>query len=149
MDAEQTIKKQYQRMIILWFAILGSISLLFIMMTIVAPGRTEPPAGSDRILVLALTIVAVSLVLVSLIMKQRLLRLSVDRQDPRLVQSTMILGSALSEAAALFGLVLRFVTGWDKFYLLFVLAVAGLLLHFPRRSNLVAASAPISLNKQV
>ena len=42
---------------------------------------------------------------------------------------------ALSEVAALLGLLDLFLTGNRRYYVLFIVAVCGLLLHFPRRQH--------------
>jgi hypothetical protein len=48
--------------------------------------------------------------------------------------------TVLCEAAGLFGLVLRALSGTPYFYLPFILAAIGMLLHFTGREALAAAS---------
>jgi hypothetical protein len=72
--------------------------------------------------------------------KRTLLQRSVEKQDVTLVQKAMIVACAMCEVAALLGLLERFIIGNREYYLLFILAAAGDLFHFPRRSQLEAAT---------
>ena len=46
-----------------------------------------------------------------------------------------IMALALCEAAALFGVVAWFMTGWSRSYIFFGMGLAGILLHYPRREG--------------
>jgi hypothetical protein len=83
---------------------------------------------------------SVFLVGFSFVLKKKFFSRSVDTQDVRMVNTGFIVAAALSEAAALIGL-LAFMFTQDRYYLLLLgFSFFGLLLHFPRRSDVEAAN---------
>ena len=138
---ELDLNKRYQTLIVLWFALLMSIGMYFFV-TIFAGANIQSQAANPRssVLTIVLTAVGTFLVILSFAVKQKLLRRSVVNQDPSLVQKALIVACAMCEVAAVLGVVERFVVGNNDYYLLFVVAALGIVLHFPRRSQLEAAS---------
>ena len=138
---EVDLNKRYQTMIILWLALLMSIGMYFFVSVFAGP-EIQPESGNPRssILTVVLTALGTFLVIVSFAVKQKILRRSVDQQDVNLVQKALVVACAICEATALLGLILRFAVGNREYYLLFILAAAGIVLHFPQRSQLEAAS---------
>ncbi len=134
------LNKQYQTMLTLWFALLMSVVMYVVFVQISAPpiANGENPANSP--LIIGLTVLGAMFVLVSFVVKRKLLDQSVEKQDLAMVQKAMIVALALCEVSALLGLLERFVFGNREYYLLFILAALGDLFHFPRRSQLEAAS---------
>lgn len=123
-----------------------SLGLLFAVSRFVVPQiSSDPGNGSNVILTIALTAIAIFLVIISVVVKRKLLVQSVEKQDVRLVQQALIIAFAMCEACAILGLVQHFVTGNREYYFLFLLAAVGFMLHFPRRHHLVAASPRISI----
>jgi hypothetical protein len=96
--------------------------------------------AGDRTIFWILAGLSLMLVIVSFAVKQKLFAQAVEKQSAALVQQGQVLATALCEAAALFGLLARAITGTPYFYLPFVVAALGMLLHFPRREALMAAS---------
>ena len=137
---EVDLNKRYQTLLILWFALLMSVVMYFFFVQIAAPpiANAETPPNSS--LIIGITALGAVLVLVSFVVKRKLLEQSVEKQDPGLVQKGMIVAVALCEVAALLGLLERFVFGNRDYYLLLSVAALGDLFHFPRRSQLEAAS---------
>jgi len=133
---ELDFDKRYQTMLILWFALLMSVAMYFVVSQL-APPATAPP---NSILTFTLTAVGTFLVGISFVIKRKLLRRSVDEQDLGLVQKALVIACAICEAAAVLGLVERFAVSGRDYLLLFVIAAVGIALHFPRRSQLEAAS---------
>lgn len=130
---------------ILWFALLMSIGCYFLV-SYFAPGVVnEPGDAPSRLLVAAITAAGVVPVVISFVVKRKLLQRSVEKQDIGLVQQGLIIACALCEASALLGLVTHFVIGNREYYLLFLVAAAGIALHFPRREQLLAASPNIPI----
>ena len=127
-------------MLTLWFALLMSVLMYVVFVQIAAPpiANAENPANSP--LIIGLTVLGAMFVLVSFVVKRKLLDQSVEKQDLAMVQKAMIVALALCEVSALLGLLERFVFGNREYYLLFILAALGDLFHFPRRSQLEAAS---------
>ena len=134
------LNKRYQTMLILWFALLMSIAIYFAFVQFAAASfsdlKESPPSS---LLIVGINALGAVLVLVSFVVKRKLLEQSVEKQDVLLVQKALIISCALCEACALLGLLERFI-GIREYYLLFILAVAGDLFHYPRRSQLEAAS---------
>ena len=138
---EINLKQRYQTMVILWFALLMSIGMYFLFSLFVAPGFGNPPGTQSRsLLIVALTALGTFLVVVSFPVKHRLLERAVEKQDTALVQKALVIACAMCEVSALLGLLEHFVIGNREYYLLFLIAAAGTALHFPRRSQLEAAS---------
>lgn len=138
---EVDLNKRYQTMLILWFALLMSIVIYFVFLQIAAPpvaNLSGNPRNSP--LIVGITALGAVLVLASFLVKRKILQRSVEKQDVGMVQKAMIVALALCELSALLGFMERFVIGNREYYLLFILAVAGVLFHFPRRSQLEAAS---------
>ena len=133
---ELDFDKRYQTMLILWFALLMSVAMYFVVSQL-APPATAPP---NSILTFTLTAIGTFLVGISFVIKRKLLRRSVDEQDLNLVQKALVIACAICEAAAVLGLVERFAVSGRDYLLLFVIAAMGIALHFPRRSQLEAAS---------
>jgi hypothetical protein len=137
---EIDLNKRYQTMLTLWFALLMSIVIYFVFIQFAAPERADPASPPNSVLIVGITALGTLLVIISFVVKRKLLARSVEKQDAFLVQKAMILACALCEVAALLGLLERFILGNREYYLLFIVAIAGDLLHFPRRSQLEAAS---------
>ncbi|HEY2972095.1 MAG TPA: hypothetical protein VGJ48_06245 [Pyrinomonadaceae bacterium] len=138
---ESNLDKRYQTLVTLWFALLMSIGMYFLFSVFVAPGRSNeagnPPSS---LLIIALTALGTLLVIVSFPVKRKFLERSVEKQDVNLVQKGLVISCAICEVSALLGLLERFVIGNREYYLLFLIAAAGTAFHFPRRSQLEAAS---------
>jgi hypothetical protein len=135
------LNKRYQTMLTLWSALLMSIFLYFAFIQFAMPEVANPSANPpNSLLVVGITALGAVFLLASFIVKRKLLAQSVAKQDPFLVQKAMIVALALCEVSALLGLLERFLIGNREYYLLFILAVVGDLFHFPRRSQLDAAS---------
>ena len=139
---EIDLKQRYQTMLTLWFALLASVGMYFVFLTIVRPQLTNASGtpGSSLPIVL-FTANAMVMVLLSFVVKAKLLAQSVEKHDVLLVQKAMVLACAMCEVSAILGVVARFAfnAGRESIWLL-LLGAAGMALHFPRRSQLDAAS---------
>lgn len=128
-------------MITLWFGLLMSVVMYFLFLQFAAPEiGNESDDRRNSLLIVSFTALGAILVLVSFAVKRKLLERAVENQDVSLVQKAMLVACAMCEVSALLGLLQRFIAGSRQYYLLFLLAVAGDLFHFPRRSQLEAAS---------
>jgi NADH:ubiquinone oxidoreductase subunit 2 (subunit N) len=138
---ENNLDKRYQTLLILWFALLMSIGMYFLFSLFVAPGISNQSGTPSRsLLIVGLTALGTFLVVVSFPVKHKLLERAVEKQDTALVQKALVIACAMCEVSALLGLLEHFVIGNREYYLLFLIAAAGTALHFPRRSQLEAAS---------
>ena len=139
---EANLDKRYQTLIVLWAAQLMGIGMFFLVTVLAAPELgNQTGSGSGRsILIVVITALATFLVILSFAVKNKLLERAVENQDVNLVQKGLLIACAMCEVSALLGLIDRFVIGDSTYYLLFLLAAAGIAFHFPRRSQLEAAS---------
>jgi hypothetical protein len=121
----------------IWIAMFMSIGFYYAF-TFVAkrPENVEP----NSTLFLVLVGIAVSTVLISFPVKNKLISQAIEQQHVPLVQQAYIVAWALSEVAALLGLLDFYLTGNRYFYVLFLIAVFAQLLHFPRREHVINAS---------
>lgn len=133
------LAQKYQTMITLWAAMLMSVFIYFIVIPFIAPEVSGEQHQRGSLLILTLTALGALLVLISFPVKHKVLKQSVEKQDTGLVQKALIIAVAICEASALLGLLERFLVGGREYYLLFFFAAAGMILHFPRRSQLEAA----------
>ncbi len=131
------LDKRHRSLLVIWAAMLASVGA-YAAVAVLA----RPAGGGTANDALGLGLVAAggACVLASFVVKQRLLSRAVGEQRPELVTTAYIVGFALSEAAGVAGLASAFIAGGGFFYLLFVVAGMGLLLHFPRRDDLLAAA---------
>ena len=137
---EIDLNKRYQTMLTLWFALLMSVVMYFVFVQIAAPAFANAENPPNSRLIVVINALGAAFVLASFVVKRKLLEQSVEKQDVGMVQKAMIVALALCEVSALLGLLERFVLGNRQYYLLVLLAAAGDLFHFPRRSQLEAAS---------
>jgi len=136
---EIDIGKRQQTMLVLWFAMLMNVGVLFLVAFFVAPDvSAETSNRSTFWITFALAALGVFLVLASFLVNRKLLERSVDQQDVSLVQKGFVLAWAICEVSALMGLLERFLLG-NLNYLLFLIAMVGIALHFPRREHVVSA----------
>jgi dipeptide/tripeptide permease len=78
--------------------------------------------------------------IISFVVRSKLLRESVEKQDQKLVQSAQVVGCALCEVPALLGVMAKFTLPGNEFWLLFAISIVTMALHFPRKANLLDAS---------
>jgi len=106
--------------VIVWLVMLVSIVMYCVVAKVVPPADPQPNPMIERIFML----VAVGLVGASFVIKKR-----IGAGAPPAAR--LIIPLALCEAAALFGVVVWFVTGWQYYYVFLVLGAAGQVLHYP------------------
>lgn len=139
------IEAQYKSMLIIWAALLMSQLLFVLMLFLTRPNLfkfdfSKPIAGASGAMVLGFAIAAVTAVLFSFAFRKRLNERAVAAQDTGQVQSGLIIALALCEASSLFGLALAFAFDYQYFFLWIILGVTSMLLHFPKRGELHAAT---------
>lgn len=132
------VDSRYRIMLIIWFALLSSVGLYFMVAQFVQ--SPEVDSAQNKMLTLILSGMGAFLVVVSFAVKQRFLKQSVERQEIALVQTGFIIAVAMCEAGALFGLVDLMVTGNRYYFVVMMIGALGILLHFPRRDHLLGAT---------
>ncbi len=126
----QTIEDRIRTIRILWFAML--LSFVFYYFFTFIKGRSENLTANPS-LSLVLLGAGISTTLISFLIKAKLLTKAVEQRNLAMVQQAYVVTFAVTEFAALLGLLDFFATTDRYYYLLFIIAACGMLLHFPRR----------------
>ena len=134
-EAEARVAARYRVFLILWIAILASISV-FLILALVVPGSGSP----NQTLTFALLGVSLVAVSFSVLLRFRLVQQATENQQLQSLLSAYIIGFALCESAAIFGLLDHFLTGSSYYRFAFVIAALGMLSHFPKKEHLRAIS---------
>jgi len=121
----------------LWFALLGSIGVYY-GFTLVVERREG--LESNPSLSLSLMCVAILMVLVAFVIKTKLLSKALEQQSTGMVQQAYVVTWAITEVAAVLGLIDFFLTNDRYYFVLLIIAALGVLLHFPRREHVVNAA---------
>lgn len=144
MKPKPDLVAQYKTLLILWAALLAS-QVMFLVMLFFVKGElfnfdpSKPIAGTSGAMVLGFAVAAATCFGFSFAFKKRFFERAVEEQRPELVQSGLIIACALCEASTLFGLALAFAFEYQYFFLWFALGIVGILLHFPKQGDLLAA----------
>ena len=143
-DPKPNLVAQYQTLVVLWGALLMSQFMLLLVAFFAKKELfdfpfDQPITAQSGAMILGLAVVALTCVFFSFAFKKRFFERAVEQQDPKLVQTGLIIALALAEASSLIGLCLAFAFDYQYFFAWFILGIAGTLLHFPRQSDLLAA----------
>ncbi len=130
------VDARQRTLLILWFMILMSVGMMFFLTLVIQ----RPAVGGDNTLLWVFAAVSIFPFLLSFVIKRKLLAQSVREQKIALVLSAMIVAVALCESVSLFGMMVYFTTPTHYYYVFFIVSVIGILLHMPRRDQLLAAS---------
>ena len=135
-DPQTNIELRIRTMRTLWFGLLVTIGIYY-GFTLVAERREglEPNPS----LSLTLICVAMGMVLVAFVIKSKLLSKALEQQNTGMVQQAYVVTWAITEVAALLGLLDFFSTSDRYYHLFFAFAALGLLLHTPRRDHVAGA----------
>ena len=138
------LRVKYQTLVALWGALLVSQIIFLIIVYSVKPDLftldfTQPFLGKHPIVTILFATVAIAVFVLSFLLRNQHMRRAVRDQDTSCVQTGLLLGCALSEISSMLGLVLAFVFDYQYFFAWIALGMIGVLLHFPRRTNLLAA----------
>lgn len=140
-NAEQS----YQTLIIIWASLLMSQLVFVVIVFVVKPelmalDLSRSVLGPNGVIVAVPAVVALVDFIISIVLRRKHLELSVVEQNVGMVQTAMIIGCALAEAISLFGLFLAFAFDYPFFYLFSAFGILAVIFHFPRRSDVHAAS---------
>lgn len=122
---------------LIWIALIMNICLFFAL-TLFA--KRSDDVQPNHMLSLILIVIAASTMLVSFLVKSNLLTKAIEQGQVPQVQQAYVAAWAVTEVAALLGLVDYFITADRYYYVPFVIALGGQLLHFPRSEHVVNAS---------
>lgn len=137
----KVVERNLKILFLLWLIFLGSTALYAIMLWLI---ERRGSAREEGRLTLNWLLCFMGLVSVasSVIVKRVLLALAVARRKIWQVVRAYIIAFALCEAAAIFGVVVFFLTRDRLAYLMFALAAMAIAAHYPRREHL--ESVPLS-----
>lgn len=102
----------------------------------------ESVLGEEPIIPIIFAIFALTNLLISFYLKFLSFKRAVDENNPKLFQTGTILALAFCESIGIMGLILAMLFHYHYFFLWFGLAIVGILLHYPRRQNLVQGCFP-------
>jgi hypothetical protein len=122
---------------IIWFALFMSIGVYFVLTLFVKRSEDVEP---NNMLSMILIVIAASTTLVSFLIKGKLLSKAIDQAQVQQVQQAYVVAWAVAEAGALLGVLDYFMTTNRYYYVLFLIALCGQLLHFPRSEHVINAS---------
>jgi hypothetical protein len=125
------LDQRYRTLLILWFAICISV-FMFLVLILLTPHQPR----ENQILTLLLNSLGIVPVGLSFLIKQRMLGKAIEAGRFDLLQSGYITAFALCEVAALLALLDAFSTGSKYYFVGFLVAGLGLLLHFPQKRHL-------------
>jgi len=135
-DLQQNIELRIRSIRIIWLAMVLSIGAYYVFTILVPRAVNNEP---NNTLFLVFVGIALAAVLISFPIKTRLLSRAVDLQQTGLVQQGYTVAWAITEVGALLGLLDYFLTGNRYYYVLFIIAFCGQLLHFPKREHVMNA----------
>ena len=134
---EARVEARYRLLLIIWFALLTSMTVFAVLPVVIPSQSTEPNTS----LSFAFMGAAFMLVILSVLIKQRVVQRAIEKRDAAMVQTGYILSFALCESAAIWGLVDHIVTGSKYYFLSFLIGLLGMLLHFPKKDHVRAATS--------
>lgn len=138
------VKVKYETLVVIWGALLFSQLIFLVLVYVIKPELfvfdfSPPLLGKHAIVTLLFAVAAVAVFILSFLLRRQHMRRAVIDQDAGCVQTGLVLGCALSEISSILGVVLAFVFDYHYFFLWIALGLIGVLCHFPRRHNLLAA----------
>ena len=144
-NQNSNVEQKYRAITVVWFALLFSQLLLLVPMYFAKPevfkfDFSQSLLGEQPVIILALAVLGILTFLLSFVLKRKFINQAISEQKTALVQTATIIGCALCEATSLFGLVLAFAANYQYFFLWFALGILGIILHFPKRDDFIAAS---------
>ena len=135
-NLQQQIELRIRTLRTLWIAMLFSVVCYYVFTLFVGQPKKPIPNNTLSIILLGFGVLTT---LISIWIKNKSLARSVEQQRVAVLQQGHIVAWALCEVAALLGLLDFFATGNRFYYLGFVVAALGQLIHFPRRQDVVSA----------
>jgi len=133
----QNVELRIRSMRTIWMALILSIGSYFVLTMFAQRSATVEP---NSMLSVILLIVAVSTTLISFLIKSKLLTSAIDRGQVQQVQQAYVVAWAVTEVGALLGVLDYFITTDRYYYVLFLIAACGQLLHFPCSEHVINAS---------
>ena len=136
-EIDAKIEPRIRTMRTLWLALVMSVVIYFIFTLFIGSSASATPNNTFSII---LAVVGMMMTLVSIPIRQKVVARAVQEQKVAMVQQGYITALAVVEVSALLGMLDFFVTGNRFYFVPFLIAIIGQLIHFPRRQDVLAAS---------
>lgn len=138
------IEDNYRSLLLIWAALLAAQFLFLVVLYFTLPALfqfdfSKPFFDKNAIIIVIFIIAAIANLTMSFALRRKYIAQAVSEKSPALVQTAVIIGCALCESVTLFGLMLAFIAEYQYFFVWFILGIIGIILHFPRRTDLQAA----------
>lgn len=149
MPKGKPIKVEYQTLLVIWLALLMSQVFFIAVAYVIKPELLSPEylsasftqlAGPKPLIVIVFAASALVFFLLSQAIARQHMRRALRDHDATCIQTGLVIGCALSEISSILGLILALAWEYPYFYLWIALGTLGILMNFPRRSNLTAAT---------
>lgn len=139
-----SIESMYKTTVIVWAAIFFSQILLLVVIYFAKPeifrfDFSKPVLGENALMVILFGAMALVNVGMSIVLSRRAVNQAIEKQNPALMQSAIVLGCAFCEAASLLGVVMAFAFSYQYFFVWFIVGGLAMLLHFPKRDDFIHA----------
>jgi len=148
MADNKPVKVQYQTLVVIWFALLMSQVVFFMFIWFSKPelistrylsaSSVREILGSQPLITLVFAGSALIFFMLSQAIARQHMRRAVRDRDATCIQTGLVIGCALSEISSVLGVILALLFNYPYFYLWIALGTLGILMNFPRRSNLDA-----------
>jgi hypothetical protein len=142
----QTVRQEYRTLRLIWFVLLFSQAMFLIVLFTAKPEvfRFDSAApvlsGENSIFFIVFASLALTNLALSFVIKKRCVQQGIEKQGAQYVRLGLIVGCAFCESISVMGMILAFAFSYQYFFLWFALGVTGIVLHFPKRADLLAAS---------
>jgi F0F1-type ATP synthase membrane subunit c/vacuolar-type H+-ATPase subunit K len=144
-EQQDTLGQNQQKLIVVWGALMMSqlflLSMLFFVKNdLFQVDLDKPLAGDNPTMILVAAMLSTTTFIISFVLKSQMLKQAIAEQSVAILQSALIIALALCESISLMGVLLAFALHYQYFFLWFALGIFGILLHFPKRKDLIAVS---------
>ena len=136
----------YKTLMMIWFALLVSQITLFVVVYFAKPevfrfDSSKPFFfGETPVLLFVFALLALVNFGLSFFMKKRAFQQAIETQKVSYVQTGLVVAYAFCESISLIGVVLAIAFAYQYFFLWIAFGITGIILHFPRREDVLAAS---------
>jgi hypothetical protein len=133
-ESQENVELRIRSMRTFWIALILSIGGYFVLPLFAQRSESIEP---NNMLSMILIAIAASMALISFPIKSKLLSSAINQGQ---VQQAYVVAWAVTEVAALLGVLDYFLTTDRYYYVPFLIAACGQLLHFPRREHVINAT---------
>ena len=149
-ESKEPVEVEYKTLVVIWGGLLLSQLVFAAIVYFVKPQLfhidTSLPVMSEKpLIVLVFGAAAIVVFALSFILRNQYIRRAINDHDAGCVQTGLALGCALSEMCSILGLILALAFNYQYFFFWVALGLIGILLHFPRKGNLDAATFKASI----